>query len=455
MVVAEMAVKCEKTAPSPCAVELNGTTLRSRANDENKQQWSQQDQAVLLASFFVGYVLMHLPGGYISDKFGARIIFTLSICISSFCTILFPLIVDYCGFVCVVIFRAIIGIAQASVFPNVTTLMGRWIPKTERATMGGIAFAANSWGIVIGNLVTGVFHQALGWRSVFYIWGALGITWYFFALIWLYSDPDSCPVITEKEYAFLNENIPKKEELKLDVKGILLDPAVWALVAGQFGHAYLIFFLATNMPKYFSEVLNVNMKQNMWVNSMPYILQWISSVISGQLGDYNIKKRGWDVNFTRKFYTTVASVLPSICLLIMPYLECEVMGVIILLCLSLFTMGPFYCGLKVNVIDLTKNFSGFVMAIVNGLGAVAGIMSPSIVGWLAPDHTFEQWVIVMWIIFAIASITNIIYVIWGEADRRPWDMNPDEKAAYHDAADKKKAEKAAKKAEKKANKSKE
>lgn len=53
----------------------------------------------------------------------------------------------------------------------------------------------------------------------------------------------------------------------------------------------------------------------------------------------------------------------------------------------------------------------------------------------------------MWIMFAGASITNIIYIVWGSARRSKWDMAPEEWLQYKEQYNKEKADKkAAKKA---------
>lgn len=48
-------------------------------------------------------------------------------------------------------------------------------------------------------------------------------------------------------------------------------------------------------------------------------------------------------------------------------------------------MGTFYCGMKVNALDLSPNFAGTLMAIVNGIGAISGIFTPYLVGALTED----------------------------------------------------------------------
>lgn len=48
-------------------------------------------------------------------------------------------------------------------------------------------------------------------------------------------------------------------------------------------------------------------------------------------------------------------------------------------------MGTFYCGMKVNALDLAPNFAGTVMALVNGIGAFTGIIVPYLIGALTED----------------------------------------------------------------------
>lgn len=48
-------------------------------------------------------------------------------------------------------------------------------------------------------------------------------------------------------------------------------------------------------------------------------------------------------------------------------------------------MGFFYPSLKVNCLDLSPNYAGTVMALVNGIGAVSGIVTPYLVGLLITD----------------------------------------------------------------------
>lgn len=38
-------------------------------------------------------------------------------------------------------------------------------------------------------------------------------------------------------------------------------------------------------------------------------------------------------------------------------------------------MGAYYSGMKANNLDLSPNFSGAIMALTNGIGAIVGIVN--------------------------------------------------------------------------------
>lgn len=82
--------------------------------------------------------------------------------------------------------------------------------------------------------------------------------------------------------------------------------------------------------------------------------------------------------------------------------------------------GTFYPGMKVNGLDLSPNYSGTLMAMVNGLGAFTGIITPYIVGELAPHQTLSEWRLVFWIVFGVFIITNIIFVVYASGEVQYW-----------------------------------
>ena len=81
----------------------------------------------------------------------------------------------------------------------------------------------------------------------------------------------------------------------------------------------------------------------------------------------------------------IASVGPGVGIIAASYAGCDRTGVVVLITVGTALMGAFYPGMKVNALDLSPNYAGTLMAIVNGMGAFTGIITPYLVGVLTPD----------------------------------------------------------------------
>lgn len=62
-------------------------------------------------------------------------------------------------------------------------------------------------GNVISMALTGIILRHLCWRSVFYIYGALGLVWYLLWFIFVSDSPANHPFISEKEKKYLADAV--------------------------------------------------------------------------------------------------------------------------------------------------------------------------------------------------------------------------------------------------------
>lgn len=76
--------------------------------------------------------------------------------------------------------------------------------------------------------------------------------------------------------------------------------------------------------------------------------------------------------------------------------------------------------MKVNGLDLSPNYSGTLMAMVNGIGAVTGIITPYIVSVLTPHGTLTEWRLVFWIVFGVFIVTNVIFILFASGEVQDW-----------------------------------
>lgn len=60
--------------------------------------WDLQEQGILLSSFFVGYLISQVPGGYFAAKWGGRRVFGLGVLLAALVSITTPICGSYFGY---------------------------------------------------------------------------------------------------------------------------------------------------------------------------------------------------------------------------------------------------------------------------------------------------------------------------------------------------------------------
>lgn len=71
----------------------------------------------------------------------------------------------------------------------------------------------------------------------------------------------------------------------------------------QIGHDWLIYILASDLPKYMKEVLGFPVHDVGLYSSLPYLLMWIVSITSGFISDYSINGGFFTITQARKIFT--------------------------------------------------------------------------------------------------------------------------------------------------------
>jgi MFS transporter, ACS family, solute carrier family 17 (sodium-dependent inorganic phosphate cotransporter), other len=103
---------------------------------EGTYEWSQALQGVILSSFYWGYIVTHVPGGMLVEKFGGKVALLAGIAATSVLTFLTPLSITLGGSTLLIINRIIMGLCQGFIYAAVFGLLATWIPLRERTTLG-------------------------------------------------------------------------------------------------------------------------------------------------------------------------------------------------------------------------------------------------------------------------------------------------------------------------------
>jgi len=272
--------------------------------------------------------------------------------------------------------------------------------------------------------VSGLILSHFSWPIVFYFWSIVATIWFIvFALI-CYNDPASHPFISKKELSYLETEIGQlKRHNNLPPtpwRDIISSVPIIVLIIAQVTSDYVFFVLASDLPKYMKEVLGFSVADVGFYSSMPYLLMWIVSLSSGFICDHLISGQYITVTQARKLFAGLASVFPSICVVAASYAGCNKVFVVLWFTLAFGFMGNYYPGLRVNILDLSPNYAGSIMAVINGIASLSGVAAPTIVGMMIPDSTLEQWRLVFWVSFGISMTRTFIYTIWASAEVQPW-----------------------------------
>lgn len=390
-------------------------------------EWTSTQESWILCGFYCGYLVSHLPGGWLADKLGARHVLGLCILSSSIVTFFYPLGIKTNSLAMAVTLRILVGFLQGPIYPCLSTFIQCWVPPRQRGFLGGVAYGGSNLGAITGTVLTGyMIKWTESWATPFYVWACFGMVWYFFYFFMVFSDPKTHPFITQQELEYLEKEIPKKMKFKVPWKAILTSPPNYALIAGQFGHDYLFFTILTDLPKYMKDILKLNIKQNAVYTAIPFFFIWISSIISAYCADFITNKGILSIINARRVWTAFSALVPAGLLIVTVYIGCNRTVVVIMYALVMFLHGPFYSGMKVNVNDITRYYGGTVMAIANGIGAFGGIIGPAVIGLITKNHSLEEWRLVFWIMLGIMITTTILYWVFTSAERQSWDFPEEE-----------------------------
>lgn len=162
-------------------------------------------QGLILSSFYWGYVLTNILGGFTLNKLGGKHTLGFGILSTSLLTLITPLVIDWGGASALIWLRLVMGACEGAMYPAVLRLMAHWIPEDERSWAGSLAFSGFPVGTIVGMAASGAMIQRshIGWPIVFYFYGGLGLIIYLLHCVLCYDSPDIHPFICKSEASYL------------------------------------------------------------------------------------------------------------------------------------------------------------------------------------------------------------------------------------------------------------
>jgi MFS transporter, ACS family, hexuronate transporter len=357
--------------------------------------WTDQQYGYISAAFTLAYAIGFLFAGWLIDKIGTRIGYSLYLAIWSIAAAAHALARSAFGFG---LARFGLGIGESGNFPAAIKTIAEWFPRKERALATGFFNAGTNVGAVVAPLVVPWLALNWGWQSAFIITGLAGLTWIVF---WwpLYHKPREHPSLSPAELAHI-ESDPPDPEIKIQWGYLLQHRQTWAFFIGKFMTDSIWWFYLFWFPLFMNDRFGVNLKGIGWPMVTVYLLADIGSVGGGWLSSSLIGK-GWTVNAARK----TAMLICAICILpvtMAPIVDGKWLAVWLIGVAAAAHQG-FSANIFTTVSDMfPRKAVGSVVGIGGFAGAMGGFLMNLGAGWLKQNT--GSYIIM----FLIAGFTYLV-----------------------------------------------
>jgi len=393
-------------------------------SEDGEFKWDAAQQGLVLGSFFYGYIVTQLPGGFLAGKYGGKWLFGGGVLCTSILTLLTP-VAARADYKLLIALRVLEGFGEGVTFPSMHAMWGRWAPPVERSFLISLTYAGSQFGTVIAQPISGVLCGSSlmgGWPSVFYVFGILGVIW---CLVWFkfaHSSPEDHPTISAAELAYIKANVPRLDpSTKVPWKEIFTSKPMLALSVAHMCNNWGFYTLLTCLPTFLKDILQFDIAHSGFISAVPYLVMWISINLMGLLAD-TIRGRGiLNTTQTRKAFNSFGLLGPALFLVSAGMVGCDQVVAVVLICLATCTNAAVYPGYNSNHVDLSSNFAGILMGISNTLGTIPGFLAPFVVGVLTENNdTRGQWQVIFMIAAIIYLFGTFVYLALGSGEEQSW-----------------------------------
>ena len=378
----------------------------------------------IFSAFGWTYAFLQIPGGVMTDRFGPRILYSISLILWSLASLLQGFAKSFASLLGL---RIAVGAFEAPAYPMNNRIVTSWFPDTERASAIAVYTSGQFIGLAFLTPVLIALENWVGWRGLFYCTGSIGLIW---GIIWwfIYRDPLQHPRTNQAELnhieaggGLVRENKRSKTKFKWENLRIVLSKRkLWGIYFGQFGVNSTLWFFLTWFPTYLVKYRGLNFLESGMLSAVPFLAAFAGILFSGFLSDHLMKK-GVSAGLARK--TPVISGL---------FLSIAIIG-------ANFVNSPFLITLFMTIAffgnglaSITwifvsalapKHLLGLTGGVFNFMGGLAAIIVPVAIGYLVRNGNFSPALIFIGCMALLGALSYLFLV--GKVDRIITEADPE------------------------------
>jgi ACS family glucarate transporter-like MFS transporter len=377
----------------------------------------------IFSAFSWSYVAAQIPGGWLLDRHGSKLVYGWSILLWS----VFTFMQGFVGFVgggialaMLFAFRFLVGLAEAPAFPGNARIVAAWFPDSERGKASAIFNSAQYFAPVLFAPLVGWITQELGWRYSFFVMGLLG------GLMWglwgkLMFGPREHPGISADERAYIERggalmqmdgdtgpSGPRRKFDWNDLKQLLGSRMLLGIYIAQHCINVITYFFLTWFPIYLVKERGMSILNAGFVASLPALCGFAGGVLGGVISDILFRKTR-SLTLARKI-PIVGGMLLSMTIIACNYVDSPVL-VVAVMALAFFGKGVGALGWAVVSDTSPKEIGGLSGGLFNMFGNTAGITTPIIIGYIIQSTGSFNGALVFVGINAFIAMSAYLFVV--------------------------------------------
>ena len=323
--------------------------------------FSPQQLGLLMSAFWWLYALLQFPVGWLVERFGAQRLLAAGLALWACATMLVGLVHS---FTALLTLRLLLGVGESVGFPSVSKLLATVVPVEKIGLANGIVAFGYLSGPAVGTLAGGMIMASYGWRSSFWVLGALSLLW---LLPW-------SRVRLPAQPATLSGSADPP------LRALLKRPELWGTSLGLFSVNYAFYFTLTWLPFYVMREHGFSIEKMAGFTFLAYLVHAVSGLAAGWLIDRVVARRG-RANVAYKSVmgaTHIGFVACMVCIALAP--APWALAAIFAYQVLDGANSPGVFGIP--QILAGPRATGRWVGIQNGIGNFAGVIAPALTGFL-------------------------------------------------------------------------
>lgn len=391
--------------------------------------WDRSTQSHLLGTFFYGYILTQVAGGWVSDRFGGKMTMIVSMLGLGVTSLLTPISARIDPKIVMGI-RFLQGCFQGAILPTAYSLIPSWGSPAERTFLMAVVMS----GLVVSNVLTPAIAGSLclsgvdgGWPMIFYIPGTLCLVWTVVFFFLGSNSPQENKFISRTEQVYLQKYSCKSQNQQGQESH---PPVPWlkllssipflTLAMTHFCSAFGFYLMSLSLPLFINEIFDLGPIQNGILSGLTFIGPVIIGPLIGLLSAKIVKSKWMTVTHMRKLFTCSAQSSFAILLIWSNQVDDKLSKMCIFTLINTLHQVSITGGFYISHMDLVGPFAGVAFGITNTVATCAGFLIPLFLSYFVPNGTAVEWKTVFYIVAGAQAFGATLYGLFGSAELQPW-----------------------------------